>query len=760
MDTVRVDIVYRPLRIAWAIHSSDRESLRHAVRLTHTMRGGRYNPIVLVDRPEEARQLIEVFRADIVWPVGTAKEVTDFPGMFPHLIDALHGSLFLRHGSEPGRAHVLDMQNALVHWRNTPEWKALEERGIRTFVWDDDDPLGDSFLMRYGQYPNADEIGIDYLDVLGNATTALQERIDKTPPIPQAVMEHPSIGYLTWSGLERHHTVRSGWNYPGFFFGDASRVDDLVAFWNRRAAAIELMFVDPQHESRYAIIRPLFEQRLRNDLSYRDEHERSPAVWARSEIMDEAVKFFGSAGLTACHVSGGAWNGHNIRPPMMALGSVSALGVVGRDGDKPRVSFALTNKPFSDDVWFHNQHLVASIVMFGGLHGDDHHTYRLPYVPELNELFARTMHFRYDMLRVEPERTGLIIQTTDDDAYLSAMPVGQLIEKIFDEAGLRSRLSGGGLICRQLISHMGGVRGGRVFKIPGVRRLIKTHGPSGSFSRSGALGLIGGNDPDNPEARFADHEGLYIEPREVGDKLSPAMVFKYLVGKKLFRIGLDLVCPTCQLTSWVALDGVKQKVTCDLCGADYDATRQLVDADFRYRRTGVLGLEKNTQGAVPVALVLEQLTRNLWDARHGFYGLSYDLEAKDGVNLPTCEIDFVMVLPRTYPDKADVIFGEVKDHTQIDAKDVENLRQIADVIPDHRFEVFIALVKLGTFSADEIALAKTLNGPYRRRAILLTARELEPYHILERTKKETKQNLPYGGTPEELANVTHQLYFA
>src|ERR1700751_5652290 len=126
---------------------------------------------------------------------------------------------------------------------------------------------------------------------------------------------------------------------------------------------------------------------------------------------------------------------------MMALGSDSALGVVGRDGDKPRVSFALTNKPFSDDVWFHNQHLVASIVMLGGLYGDDHHTYRLPYVPELNELFARTMHFEYDMLRVEPERTGLIIRTTDYDTFLSAMPVGQLIEKIFDQAGLRSRLS-------------------------------------------------------------------------------------------------------------------------------------------------------------------------------------------------------------------------------------------------------------------------------------------------------------------------------
>jgi hypothetical protein len=33
------------------------------------------------------------------------------------------GSLFPRHKEEPGRAHVLDVHNALVHWRDT--WLAL-----------------------------------------------------------------------------------------------------------------------------------------------------------------------------------------------------------------------------------------------------------------------------------------------------------------------------------------------------------------------------------------------------------------------------------------------------------------------------------------------------------------------------------------------------------------------------------------------------------------------------------------------------------
>lgn len=56
------------------------------MRLTHTMWGGRFNPIVFVDQPEEARQAIEVFRAGLVISVGTAEEVTNFPAQFPHLI--------------------------------------------------------------------------------------------------------------------------------------------------------------------------------------------------------------------------------------------------------------------------------------------------------------------------------------------------------------------------------------------------------------------------------------------------------------------------------------------------------------------------------------------------------------------------------------------------------------------------------------------------------------------------------------------------
>jgi hypothetical protein len=72
--------------------------------------------------------------------------------------------------------------------------------------------------------------------------------------------------------------------------------------------------------------------------------------------------------------------------------------------------------------------------------------------------------------------------------------------------------------------------------------------------------------------------------------------------------------------------------------------------------------------------------------------------------------------------------------------------------------VFIHFAKLAPFSDDEVALAKSLNGEYQQRVILLTDRELEPFHLYERTQVETGI-VTHGGSLEECARVTSAIYF-
>jgi hypothetical protein len=42
--------------------------------ISHALWGGRFNPIVMADRPEEAHQLIELYRADVIVPVSEAEK--------------------------------------------------------------------------------------------------------------------------------------------------------------------------------------------------------------------------------------------------------------------------------------------------------------------------------------------------------------------------------------------------------------------------------------------------------------------------------------------------------------------------------------------------------------------------------------------------------------------------------------------------------------------------------------------------------------
>ncbi len=116
-----------------------------------------------------------------------------------------------------------------------------------------------------------------------------------------------------------------------------------------------------------------------------------------------------------------------------------------------------------------------------------------------------------------------------------------------------------------------------------------------------------------------------------------------------------------------------------------------------------------------------------------------------------------------------MVIGECKDEGKnraggqgqgtINATDIEHLRQVADALPRKRFETYIVLAKLCPFTPEEVALAKTLNERYRRRAIL-TARELEPYHFYERTQLEFIEINGHASRPEDLANNTALMYFA
>jgi hypothetical protein len=747
MDTARVEIVYRPLRLAWLLKTGDFEGYRKIAQLSSTLAGGRFNPIILVDL-EDAKEIANVFHIDALIPVSDGPEVQDFAEQFKHLIKPYFGDGVLhfdRQGSGPG-VHVLDITNLLTRWQADKEWQSVLEFGLRTFTWEDDDPLKDVFLAEHGRFPSKEEVHFDYAELLKNAASPHQisnVAIPAAQPIPIEAVTQPSIAFLGRFATKPYTMDLSrGWNFPGIYVGRADALEDLVEFWNLRAANLGLRFVDDRYLPRYEVTLPKIRENVHHMVAHLDDHRRRLALWSREELSQERIAALAGDGAQAimCRTRGHLWNGLNLAAPRMIFGSSDALGVMVEKWGKPTITFSLGDKPYSSDFDFYQQLLVVSVSMYVGSR-DQETTFALPYIPELNEFFARQMGQQYSHLRVEPERLGIVADAHNTSISISAMPTANLVEGIFRHVGLNSKVSNAGLIARQLITQMGGIDAVRAFKIPGVRRLIRTSGLNESVTKNKAYALIGGKDPDNPTANFSDYTDLYIEPRLINSDLTAQDVFAHLVGKRIFRVGADILCSTCNLMSWLSVDDVCQQVDCTYCGSKIDTPKQLLGSELTYRRSGLLGIERNLQGAVPVALVLQQLSVNAFQfgMSSTIYSPSLEVEAADGSWDGPKEIDFLAIEfdRHSRGERNRVVFGEAKDRFKpFDANDVETMKLVAAAFPKERFDVYILFAKLNAFTEGEIALAAELAQSHN--VILLSDKELEPYHVYDRADPELR----------------------
>jgi hypothetical protein len=284
--------------------------------------------------------------------------------------------------------------------------------------------------------------------------------------------------------------------------------------------------------------------------------------------------------------------------------------------------------------------------------------------------------------------------------------------------------------------------------------LIDKYGPMSSFTKSGAIQIIGQNDPATGRPNFGNFENLYIDHREV-PKAKPEHAFTYLTKKEVFRVGLKLTCPHCQLDYWLALDDIATEVKCELCGNTFKIISQLHDRDWEYRRSGLFGREDHQQGSIPVALTLQQMGTTFH--REMIYCTAVNITALSA-DVESCETDFVIVSQGHYERRVSLAIGECKTNSDITAQDVQNLKRVADAFERTRIEPFIIFAKTAPFKPEEIACCQAAQGLYHRRVILLSDRELEPYFIYERTEREFEIP-PSAISFEDMAQATENIYF-
>lgn len=757
----RIWLEYRPVRIGWVVAERDLTEIATAACQNACLWGGRFNPIIPMYDRNIADKLINVFRVDVLLAVIPTAETKTFIDSYPHL----HLHLWADGIFHQRRCLFLDLRHAVRRAAQRTTIRGWEGSEFAKPVWTPTDPLAPLFAILFGRYPEVSQCGVDYGSIIRSSLKVVEPVIEESKDLPIDLLDHVTPLNFTGFGL-RSHRMHSGWLRPGIVLGSAANCDDLLLLWNLRAAGASACLYDVSQQGRMKQFVEAFINRAKD---YLTEEPKYVNFWSRAPDWPPPSWSIdldtGSLYPVLCRAVD--WDSLDFRPnrPRFSTLYRDVVPSYVEDEKGAVASFALPDRPFDDDdrQALYQQFVVSvDAKQYGS--GLEERTFVTPFTPKLNEFYRRNFCVGSEGARAEPGglghgAIGIITRLSNQRIEIRAISVYEWIKNFFDILGITVERSEPGLRCARLIRQLGGLHGCRVLKVRGARSLIRKYGPDQSFTQGAAEKHIGNFDEATGQMRFSDFEDLYIQPRTKAH-LTPGEVLEYMTTHGVFRVGLELKCPNCELSSWVQLDDIKTISVCAYCGYQFSVTSQLRDRDWRYRRSGLFGRNDNQLGGIPVTLAIEQLEASLFD-RLLMYSTSLNLRST-GALIEKCEVDFLAVVAGAdsfQEAPTQILFGEAKTGMQFNADDVRKLGKLADAVPRDVADVFIMFAKTEPFTITEVRAAQTLNSQPRRRVILWSVDELEPNNVYERSKDRLGQS----GDSTSLAGmaqVTHDLWFA
>jgi hypothetical protein len=775
MATLQLNVRYRPLKIGFLVPWGDTDALVKVAGINSLLWGGIRNPVFPVGTDDAFReQLMRLFNVDVLFPVGDTPETKAIIERHPFLATPGHiaeGIFYEDWHTKKQNVAVLDVLHLIdYYWREEFRHKPPTFRSPFSLAdWVGKDACANCLAVSLGHFPTDQNLVHDYRVAFEKGLRAQIIRIEPTDKIPPALAEAVSVLGLT---EQRLNEVGGSRYDAGVYVGAASDFEDLLTFWNLRAAGIALEYLPLDSADRFKDYSQAWLSRLDAFPSRFPGQTGHIGIYSKEATGEKArelsQQFTIRKHFSHLTSSPHLWNGLNIVPVRTYFSRDTALADVDRQYRKYTVSFSLPAKPISDDdsrADTGSQHLVALVDPLVEFAYPDH-TLKPPFLRTLNEFLSRQITFDPWKLRVDPDGLALIQRAYESSETLYPVPTRALLVKLFDLAGIKAATSTPGLIADKIIHSMretDPLEACRVFKIRGVRRLLKELRVGQAVTWEEAVSTIG-------RAEFQKFKDLYIDAREGGD-LRPQDVVEYLLKKRILCPQLRLLarllrkrhtfsCPSCGLKSDILYREFEGSWTCPFCTETQDL-RPLVAKEFRhdrsawvFKRCGFFAKDNNQEGALPVLLALLQLKRVL-DSSTFAYSTALVLDLAGH----RCETDLV-VLQHGRRDSIELGIGECKDEGgTITGDDVQKLKVIARRFKEeHRVKTFLVFAKAAeTFQPEELKLFKQLakdgQGP-----VLMTNQELEVYQPYEHVRGTVPVAYPF--TLEEMARNSAAIYLA
>src|SRR6266850_3910053 len=485
MATLQLKVRYRPLKIGFLVPLGDVAGLVTAARINTLLWGGIRNPILPIGGDERfTEQLLKLFNVDVLFPVTQNTDITAFTNKYPFLATIGHVAeniFFEDWYTKKQNIAVLDVLHLIdYYWATQLRHQPADFRSQFSLVeWAEDDPCASCLAIWIGSYPTDRNLEQDFPRAFEKGLKAQMFRIERTQPTPAALGETVSVLGLTEQRLDS-----TGWlTYEaGLYLGGSTDFEDLLSFWNLRAAGIALEYLPLDHLSRFSQCAQTWLSRLdslpsrfRNDIGSVGFYSKPSTLQQVRELTKQFT--LAKRQMFVTH-SPTLWNGLNLIPSRTHFGSGNVLADVDRPHGRYVVSFSLPDKPINDEDPrrdISSQHLVAVVAPLVEFAYPDH-TLKPPFIRQLNEFLSRQIVYDPWKLRVDHDGLALIQRVHETAEALYPVSTRDLIIKLLELAGIQAKMSAPGLIADKIIHGLrerDPLEACRVFKIRGVRKLLK-----------------------------------------------------------------------------------------------------------------------------------------------------------------------------------------------------------------------------------------------------------------------------------------------
>lgn len=778
MATSTVFTKYRPIKIAFLVEEGDIVGLTKVTGINTLLWGGIYNPIIPVSQTNRdfVNQLLKLFNADVVYKVSETPEIKAIYDELPYLRDPSHigEKIFYEDWhTKKNLLAYLDLLNIVnFYWEKEFRHTGKKYKSNCLLLdWDSSDKYSPLFSLMFGYFPDSHNLKENYKVAFEKGLKSKVDKLEVTNGLPKDISQ--KITPIQATGLELEG-YGGGFRSDGIYIGDEDNFTDLLNFWNLRASGIAIRFLPKNDFPKFKEYIQLYLSKLDKSPNRHPNIKDSIYVYHHQKDHENITSVLKNLTLKnkdfcIAQCSETSWNGLNIKPKDFYFKSERTLAHIEKNDDNYSVSFALPEKRFLVEGFDSQQSLIVEInPITETFH--PRHTFKLPFLRELNEFYSREICFDPWTVRVSNEGLGLFIKTDDNNLEVRPIKHEKVIKEIFALAGYKAEVNQSGLLTNQIITGMREhhpLEACRVFKIKGVRKLLKQMKSDTRIKWSNATKIIWS------DGQFKKYEGLYIEARDKR-KLDTQSTLNFLIKKNILKPNLkfyhryfackDFKCRNCGLNDSIKLSNYEGSYKCPYCRYDHSMPQYIVEdiqgvvnKYFTFSKSGLFSKDNNQEGAIPVVMTLLTLQRIIHDGEI-IYSTAMNLEGDI-----KCEVDFSVLSLKH--GKIELGIAECKSEGKkektkedIDANDINNLKHLQDKLNSLGIDCYIILSKTSdSFKKSEITLFKELNNDDRH-FVLLTNQELEPYEPywdLEET-----DNLPkkYAHSLEDMYYNSQYLY--